>query len=340
LSTVTIALGAAGTPRFDGIGSKLASGRASAHGWTRMEHPKVLNLSNLGKIGTIATVLVGALAAVSCGGASVNARPPATAASASDVDEVAAGLTEHHRHHHHGGVTLLIALSLDTLGVSPEQRPAVEKIRRDLHARMEPARAAQQRLAAALADGVAAANLDERTVDAAIAQVSAAAATVHDASTDALNELHAVLTPPERAALVDKVEAHWSVWQKANAEETVPANSKGSRLAELATDLGLTQDQVDKIRAGLGERMEAFPRLDPHEIATHIQAFGNAFRSEKFDAKALTGANSANAHLAGWGAAHLARFVESVSPVLTPDQRAEFSQRLREHSVHTNGGNE
>jgi Spy/CpxP family protein refolding chaperone len=303
----------------------------------RMEHPKVLNLS---KIRTIATVLFGALAAGSCGGASANARPPATAASVSDIDEVAAGLTEHHRHHHHGGVTLLIALSLDTLGISPEQRPAVEKIRKDLHARMEPARAAQQRLAAALADGVAAAKLDAATVDAAIAQVSAAAATVHDASTDALNELHAVLTPPERAALVDKVEAHWSVWQKANAEEADPANPEGSRLAMLTTDLGLTQDQVDKIRAGFGERMKAVPRLDPQEIATHIQAFGDAFRSEKFDAKALTGASGANAHLAGWGAAHLAHFIEAVSPVLTSDQRAEFAQSLREHSAHGNGGNE
>jgi Spy/CpxP family protein refolding chaperone len=302
-----------------------------------MEHPKVLNLS---KMGMIATVLFGALAAVGCGGASANARPPATAASASDIDEVAAGLTEHHRHHHHGGVTLLIALSLDTLGISPEQRPAVEKIRRDLHARMEPARAAQQRLAATLADGVAAANLDATTVDAAIAQVSAAAATVHEASTDALNQLHAVLTPPERAALVDKVEAHWSVWQKANAEETGPANPEGGRLAMLTTDLGLTQDQVDKIRAGFGQRMKAVPRLDPQEIATHIQAFGDAFRSEKFDAKTLTGASGANAHLAGWGAAHLAHFIEAVSPVLNSDQRAEFAQRLREHSAHGNGGNE
>ena len=303
----------------------------------QMEHPKVLNLS---KIRTIATVLFGALAAGSCGGASANARPPATAASASDVDEVAAGLTEHHRHHHHGGVTLLVALSLDTLGISAEQRPAVEKIRRELHARMEPARAAQQRLATALADGVAKASLDATTVDAAIAQVSAAAATVHDASMDALNALHAVLTPPERAALVDKVEAHWSVWQKANAEETDPANPEGNRLAMLTTDLGLTQDQVDKIRAGLGEGMKAVPRLDSREIATQIREFGDAFRSEKFDAKALAGANVANTHLAGWGAAHLAHFVEAVSPVLTPDQRAEFAQRLREHSVHSNGGNE
>jgi Spy/CpxP family protein refolding chaperone len=237
-------------------------------------------------------------------------------------------------------VTLLVALSLDTLGISPEERPAVEKIRRDLHARMAPARAAQQRLAAALADGVATAKLDATTVDAAIAEVSAAAATVHDVSTDALNELHAVLTPPERAALVDKVEAHWSVWQKANAEETDPSNPEGSRLAMLTTDLGLTQNQVDKIRAGLSAGMKAVPRLDPQEVATYIRAFGDAFRSEKFDAKALTGANSANAHLAGWGAAHLAHFVEAVSPVLTPEQRAEFARKLGEHTSHSNGGNE
>ena len=303
----------------------------------RMENPKVLNPN---KILTLATVLCGALAAGSCGGASANARPPATAASASDVDEVASGLTEHHRHHHHGGVTLLIALSLDTLGISPEQRPAVERIRRDLHGRMEPARAAQQRLAAALADGVAAAKLDATTVDAAIAQVSAAAATVHDASADALNELHAVLTPPERAALIDKVEAHWSVWRRANAEETDPANPEGGRLALLTTELGLTQDQVDKIRAALGAGMKGVPRLDPQEVAKQIRAFGDAFRSEKFDAKSLTGANGTNAQLAGWGAAHLAHFVEAVSPVLTPDQRAEFARSLGEHAGHGNGGNE
>jgi len=249
-------------------------------------------------------------------------------------------LTEHHRHHHHGGVTLLIALSLDTLGVSPEQRAAVEKIRSVLHARMEPARAAEQRLVATLADGLAAANLDAASVDAAVGQVAAAAAKVHDASADALNELHAVLTPPERAALVEKVEAHWAVWQKANAEETDPRNPDHGQLAMLATDLDLTRDQVDKIRAALGEGMKAVPRLDPQEIATHLRAFGDASRGDKFDARVLATANGANAHLAGWGAARLAHFIEAVSPVLTPDQRARFVERLREHAAHTlnNGG--
>jgi hypothetical protein len=63
-------------------------------------------------------------------------------------------------------------------------------------------------------DGVAAANLDETTVDAAIAQVSAAAATVHDASTDALNELHAVLTPPAIDDLPDTLAPDDSNWSQ------------------------------------------------------------------------------------------------------------------------------
>jgi Spy/CpxP family protein refolding chaperone len=279
-----------------------------------------------------------ALATVACSGPTANTPPPATGPSATDVDDATAGLIEHHRHHHHGGVTLLIALSLDTLGVSPEQHPAVERIRKDLLAGMEPARAAEEKLAATLADGVAAGNFNATKVAAAIAQVTAAAATVHDSSIHALNELHALLTPPERAALVDKVEAHWSVWQKANAEETDPAHPGRGRLAMLATDLGLMQGQVDKIRASLREQMKTVPLLDPQEIVAHLRAFGDAFRSETFDAKALANANGANAHLAGWGAVHLAYFIEAVSPELTKDQRAEYAQMLREHASHAPEG--
>jgi Spy/CpxP family protein refolding chaperone len=285
------------------------------------------------RTGIFAAVLFGVGATVGCGGRSANTQPPAAAASATDGDEAVVGLIEHHRYHHHGGVTLFIAMSLDTLGYSPAQRAAVEKIRTDLHARMDPARAAEQNLMATLADGLAAANLDAAKVDAAVARVTAAAAGAYDASVDALSELHNVLTPPQRAALVDKVEAHWAVWQKANAEETGPAKQAG-HLSPLVDDLGLTADQMDKIRAGLGGSMKAVPRLDPQEIAARLRTFGDAFRSEKIDAKGLTTASSANTRMVGWGAAHLAHFVETVSPVLTPDQRAKLAQRLREHAMH------
>jgi Spy/CpxP family protein refolding chaperone len=190
-----------------------------------------------------------------------------------------------------------------------------------------------QNLLNTLADGLTAGSFDVAKVDAAVAQVTAAAAGVHDTCVDALNRLHAVLTPPERAALVDKVESHWAVWQKANADATGPANRGGDHLAMLATDVALTTDQVDKIRAGLATRTTA-PRLDPREVATHIRAFGDAFRSETFDARALAATSAANAHLIAWGAAHTAYFVETATPVLTPDQRVQFAQRLREHASH------
>jgi Spy/CpxP family protein refolding chaperone len=286
-------------------------------------------------LGVVAALLCGAEAAVGCGGSSTSGRPPAAAANAPADDDAASGLREYHRYHHHGGVTLFIAMSLDTLGVSPEQRTAVEKIRADLHARMEPARIAEQNLVTTLADGLAAANVDAAKVDAAVAQVTAAAAALHEATADALNALHAVLTPPQRSALVDKVVSHSAVWQKVNATETAPASPEGDHVTRLARELGLTADQEDKIRAGLGgERAKAMPRLDPQEIATHLQAFGDAFRSEKFDARALTTASDANAHLVAWGAAHMAHFLEAVSPVLTVDQRAKLAERLREHATH------
>jgi Spy/CpxP family protein refolding chaperone len=283
-----------------------------------------------GKLGFMAAAFF-ATGVTACGGGAAN-NQSAVAAASPGADDETAGLLEHHRYHHHGGVTLFIAMSLETLGISPEQRPAVEMIRSDLHARMEPARVAEQGLEATLADGLAAGNIDVAKVNAGVAQVTATAAEVQGACADALKELHAALTPPQRAALVDKVAAHWTVWQKANADVTAPSAVEGSYLAMLATDLGLTPDQLDRIRAGLATKAAA--PLDLQEIATRLGAFGDAFRSETFDPGAITTASDANAHMIAWGAAHMAYFVEAVSPVLTPDQRANLAQRLREHASH------
>jgi hypothetical protein len=118
-------------------------------------------------------------------------------------------------------------------------------------------------------------------VDAAVAQATAAAAGLPDASADALNELHAVLTPPQRAALVDKVESHWAVWQKANAEEGAGTSAERGHLATLDADLGLAPEQVDRIRAALNDGEKTVPRLDRQEVAAHLRAVGEAFRSEK-----------------------------------------------------------
>ncbi len=280
----------------------------------------------------IVATLLGAGSPLACGG---HNPPPATAESAGATDDdPMAGLAEHHRYHHHGGVTLFVAMSLDTLGVSAEQQPAVVKIHDELNAQMAPARAAEQALTATLADELAAQNFDVAKVNAAVAQVAAAAAGLHDGSADTLNELHRLLTPPERAALVDKVAAHWAVWRDANAGAADAGNTTDGYLA---MDLDLTAEQMTKIHTALGDDMKAIAPLAQQEISAHLTAFSDAFRNPQFDAHALSTESHASEHLAGWGAAHMAHFVEVASLVLTPEQRTKLVERLREHATHDAG---
>jgi Spy/CpxP family protein refolding chaperone len=286
------------------------------------------------RCGSLGLMLGAGIGVVACGGGSARSAPATSATSSPADDETTADLTEHHRYHHHGGITLFIAMSLDTLGVSPEQQAGVERIRRDLYARMEPARAAEQNLTATLANGIATGSVDTAAVDAALAQLVVAAAAVQAASAVPLNDLHALLTPPERVALVDKVQAHWAVWQKANADQAGAVQTEGDYFTRLATDLGLTAEQVGRIRAGLADESKAAPPFDPQEVSTVLVAFGDAFRGDHFDAVAFTTARVANAHMVGWAAAHMAHFLEAVSPVLTADQRANLAQRLSEHASH------
>jgi Spy/CpxP family protein refolding chaperone len=275
--------------------------------------------------------LMGSVALLGC---AASGPVPATAVSSVAVDDdLTADLSEHHRHHHQGGVTMFIALSLDTLGLPPERQAVVAQIQSDLFARIEPARASGQRVLTALADGMAAGAIDEARVDAAIAELGSTSGLVHAATVGALNQLHAALTPPERAALVDKIAAHWAVFRQADDDDQVAKGRRAGHLAELAGEIGLSSDQVDRI----GVSLRAAPRPagagDPAEIDAYLARLG-AFRGDAFDAGALSGGAAANAHVAARGATRMARFYEAVDPVLTPEQRAELVLLLREHAAH------
>ncbi len=284
-------------------------------------------------------------ALVACGGEGATSAPPATAATATatavspEDDEAAADLSEHHRHHHHGGVTMFIAMTLDSLGVSPEQAAAVEKIQGDLFAKMEPAHVAEQNMLNVLADGIAAGKIDTAKVDAAIDAVKTASAGVHEAVADSLNQLHTVLTPEQRAALVDKVEAHWEVWKKANGQEEKAGDAAHpGHLDRLAKDLNLAPDQVEKIRATFADKVKSHPqKFDPAQVDAHIQEFGTAFKAATFDAKTLQRGAFVHQHLAVWGARRMAHFYEAIDPLLTPEQRTKLSAEIKEHAAAKSG---
>jgi hypothetical protein len=284
---------------------------------------------NLKAIGTAAALAV----SVPACSTSKGARPPATAAtSSSSDDENALAFMEHHRFHHHGGVALFIALGLDALGVPEDRRAAVETIRNELLSNLVSVRLAEQTFIATLADGVAAGSIDAAAVDAAIVRLQAAAQAVFDRSADTLNRLHALLLPPERAALVGKVNAHWAVWQNVNAEEAGSIPREEGHLASLQAELGLTQFEVDRIREALTRQRP--PAFDAKTIDAEIHAVDSAFVSDRFDAKALGAVDDANAHMVGWAARHLANFLQAATPSLTAEQRSALADKLRGHAAH------
>jgi len=292
----------------------------------------------------VGLMLAGSPVLAGCGGGSATGAPAATAAPAPvaaspEDEESSADLGEHHRHHHHGGVTMFIAMTLDSLGVSPEQAAAVEKIQGDLFAKMEPAHAAEQNMINVLAGGIAAGKIDEAKVDAAIDGIKTASAGVHEAAVESLNQLHALLTPEQRAALVDKVEAHWEVWKKSNTQEEKAGEAdRPGHLDRLAKDLSLPADQVEKIRATFADKVKSHPqKFDPAQVDAHIQEFDSAFKSATFDAKTLLRGPFVHQHLAVWGARRMAHFYEAIDPLLTPEQRAKLSAELKEHAAAKSG---
>ena len=98
---------------------------------------------------------------------------------------------------------MFIHMAIDTLGVAPEKKAQLEKIQAALHAKMAPSREAGRNVLTLLADGVAAGKIDQAKVDAALAKQDAAAAAIHAATADALNQLHEALSPAEQQELAE-----------------------------------------------------------------------------------------------------------------------------------------
>ncbi len=278
----------------------------------------------------------GASASAAAASSSVAVSPPAPTLAPQPVatdDAVNESLRDYHRHHH-GGLSSFISMAVDTLGLDEAKRTQVAKIQSDLRAKAAPARDAENELLAALADGVAAGKFDAAKINAAVEKHATAAAGIHEATAEALTQLHDALSPSERTALVDKVKAHWDVWHKVNVEEKAGSkDEKNGHLAKLTKLLGLAPDQVDKISTALSADAPVTPKTDPKAEEGHIQSFATAFLADKFDAKSLAASATASAgHVARHGSARLVRFYEAVAPVLTPAQRTTLAGEIRERA--------
>jgi Spy/CpxP family protein refolding chaperone len=234
-------------------------------------------------------------------------------------------------------VSRLIAVCLQELDMTPEQKVILGQLRDDLIEKMEPGRAAGRDLANLLADGVATGTVDDAKAELAVARVREASAGLHQAAIDGLNRLHETLTPAQRTALIERMQGRWAVWSDTKRDVDESGKAQPRDMAVLAQKLGLSQEQVDRIEARFTSSMQGV-LLDyyPREVAPRMQAFGSAFEGETFDAKTLPTAPPADPSNAGppatFGPTRMVRFFEAFAPELTPDQRAKLAQDIREHA--------
>jgi Spy/CpxP family protein refolding chaperone len=257
------------------------------------------------------------------------------AAQTEEDDHLTDELQSQHRHHHQGFAGFVI-MAVETLGIAPDQQATVDEIRKEFRTKMKPVREANAAVLDLLADGIAAGTIDKAKVDAAVARAGTASAAVQGVTPDLLNKLHAALRPEQRAALVDKVDAHWTVWRDANsAEKTADSSVPDRHIHHLAKEIGLTSDQVDKLRANLDATKDAKKPFDAAAAEAYIKAFDAAFVAEAFDAKKLPAAASESSRIVSWGAERMARFYEALAPVLTADQRTQVAEKLRHRADHT-----
>jgi Spy/CpxP family protein refolding chaperone len=280
---------------------------------------------------------------------SASAAAPAASASAAssaaaadnpqqneDDDNVRDEVQSHHRHHHRG-LGGFVLMAVETLGIGADEQAAVDKIKKEFHQKMKPIREANAAVLQLLADGISAGTIDKAKVDAGVAKVTAASAAVPGATAEVLNQLHAALKPEERAALVDKVDANWAVWKEANGGDQAVDDSKPKgHLEHLAKDLGLTSDQLDKVKASLDASKDAKKPFDAVAADTYVKAFNTAFVADPFDAKKLPASTADNTHIVSWGAERMARFYEALAPVLTADQRTKVADKLKQRVADMN----
>jgi hypothetical protein len=227
-----------------------------------------------------------------------------------------------------GAARGLLGKSLEKLDLRPDQKAAVEKIRASLRAQAEPVRAARQGFVIALADEVAAGNVDEAGLAGPIAGLSRAAEGFEPALRSSLASLHAALDPAQRSALVAEIGAHRGRFHGGPGHRGWHRRGLHRRLERLARQLALTADQLATIRARVeaqGPREGAEP---PREERGRMRAVAEAFPGDAFDPAAL-GVGKELPSEATARATREVKFYQAVVPALDASQRSKLADSIR-----------
>jgi Spy/CpxP family protein refolding chaperone len=277
---------------------------------------------------------------------------------------------------HHDSMAALFMVSLDSVELTPDQKPPVESIKSDLVKHGEPAKEPREKLEADVADGIAAGKLDHTKVDADIKAMSAAVAANVPAIQDDMNKLYKALNPDQRKKLVEAMREKGKQMRaehegmehggmehggemhehgdKGPGHEHEHENKGGEHMGEghehggpgmgegpmghMGDELGLTPEQKEKLHTKLEAQMKA----------QHAAMKEKMTAAEKhMDAVgAAFESDKFDAKKAGVGtqapdmvkamATAKVQMAETVLSVLTPEQRPKFLAEIKEHEAEMN----
>jgi Spy/CpxP family protein refolding chaperone len=217
----------------------------------------------------------------------------------------------------------MFVASLEELNLPADKKAAIESILADLKKDEAQAMQAGQAVAKDLADGVAASRVDRAKIDADVKQIQKAVEAAKPALQDALNRLHKALDSAERTKLVETMRAKGEAMRQGGH----PAMGEMKKLTD---ELGLTPEQQEKIKSTPHGKMQSKTHPTRDEAAMHdkMKAIGDAFMTDKFDAKALD-VGKHNAEMVKMMTTGMSEFAGSLIGVLTPEQREKLAAHIR-----------
>lgn len=223
------------------------------------------------------------------------------------------------------GPLKVVADALGDVPLTASQRPVVEKLAVDTASRHAASRAAHRDLMIALAAQVQAGAIDRGALQPKIDVLGAALQAAQPGDRAAFEQLHGLLTPDQRTAFVNALEAR-------TASRAGAAHGKHP-LQQWAIDLQLTEDQQSQIRAALKQHWQEVAHdrtgASPAEHGEQAKQMLTAFAGERFVMDEVAPAKDVSGR-AQHMTAHLLGIAEVAVPLLTPQQRAIAAQKLRD----------
>lgn len=223
--------------------------------------------------------------------------------------------------------------SLADVRLRPDQQERIRKIRSETTEKLADARDARRVAVLAVAEGVAAGQLDDakvqQSIEALVREVDEAKPVVQDG----LNQLHATLDADQRAQLVRSLRTKGMQLQQRGQARGGPRGVVKARLGKLAEQLELTAEQKVAIRDRARDEFRGAAAFESPDrirdrMRDRMREVGTAFLTDDFDAKALD-VGKEGPEATRKVATAMVRFLKVVLPELNAAQRTKLSALIR-----------